>query len=143
VALDSRARAELSARAQAAAEALRAEGVTMVALCWVDNTGVTRVKTTPIGRLGRVAGWGIGMSPVFDVFLIDDSITTSPLIGGPGGDLRLIPDLDRLTVLAGQPGWAWAPADRYTQDGGYMPPASAPSPAAWRRWRSPAAWSSG
>lgn len=116
--LDSRARAELSARAQAAAEALRAEGVTMVALCWVDNTGVTRVKTTPIGRLGRVAGWGIGMSPVFDVFLIDDSITTSPLIGGPDGDLRLIPDLDRLTVLAGQPGWAWAPADRYTQDGG-------------------------
>jgi glutamine synthetase len=116
-ALDSHARTERSARARATAEALRAEGVSMVAVCWVDNTGVTRVKAAPISRLERAAGWGIGMSPVFDVFLIDDSITTSRLIGGPDGDLRLIPDLDRLTVLAGQPGWAWAPADRYTQDG--------------------------
>lgn len=89
----------------------------MVALCWVDNAGITRVKTIPLGRLERVAGWGIGMSPVFDVFLVNDDITASEHIGGPGGDLRLIPDLDRLTVLAGQPGWAWAPVDRYTQDG--------------------------
>jgi glutamine synthetase len=99
------------------ADELRAQGVTMVALCWVDNTGVTRAKTIPVGRLERAAGWGIGMSPVFDVFLVDDSITTSPFIGGPDGDLRLIPDLSRLTVLAAQPGWAMAPADRYTQDG--------------------------
>jgi glutamine synthetase len=115
--LDSQAREDRCARAQVMAEALRADGVAMVAVCWVDNTGVTRVKTIPVGRLERAAGWGIGMSPVFDVFLIDDSITTSPHIGGPDGDLRLIPDLDRLTMLAGQPGWAWAPADRYTQDG--------------------------
>ena len=33
------------------------------------------------------------MSPVFDVFVVDDTITTSKHIGGPGGDLRLIPDL--------------------------------------------------
>ena len=89
----------------------------MVALCWVDNAGITRVKTIPLGRLERAAGWGIGMSPVFDVFLVNDDITASEHIGGPGGDLRLIPDLDRLTVLAGQPGWAWAPADRFTQGG--------------------------
>ena len=89
----------------------------MVALCWVDNAGITRVKTIPLGRLERVAGWGVGMSPVFDVFLVNDAITTSPHIGGPGGDLRLVPDLDRLAVLAGQPGWAWAPVSRYTQEG--------------------------
>ena len=56
----------------------------MVALCWVDNTGVTRVKTIPLGRLERAAGWGVGMSPVFDVFLVNDDITTSKHIGGPG-----------------------------------------------------------
>src|SRR5215469_3234149 len=92
-------------------------GVSMVALCWVDNAGITRVKTVPLSRFERAAGWGIGMSPVFDVFVVDDSITTSKHIGGPGGDLRLIPDLSKLTPLAAQPGWAWAPADRYTQDG--------------------------
>ena len=57
------------------------------------------------------------MSPVFDVFLINDDITTSKHIGGPGGDLRLVPDLERMAILDGQPGWAWVPVDRYTQDG--------------------------
>jgi glutamine synthetase len=110
-------RAERVRRARPAAGRLRAADVTMVALSWVDNTGVSRVKTIPLGRLERAAGWGVGMSPVFDVFVINDDITTSKHIGGPGGDLRLVPDLDRLTVLAGQPGWAWAPVDRYTQEG--------------------------
>jgi glutamine synthetase len=89
----------------------------MVALGWIDNAGLGRVKTIPLGRLERAAGWGIGMSPVFDVFVVNDDITASEYIGGPGGDLRLVPDLDRLTVLAAQPGWAWAPVDRYTQEG--------------------------
>jgi glutamine synthetase len=92
-------------------------GVSMVALCWVDNTGVARAKAVPLSRFDRAAGWGVGMSPVFDVFLIDDSITASKYIGGPGGDLRLVPDLDRVVPLAAQPGWAFAPVDRYTQEG--------------------------
>src|SRR6266702_1238958 len=101
----------------AASMVLAAAGITMVALCWVDNTGIARAKTIPLGRLERAAGWGVGMSPVFDVFLVNDEITTSKHISGPGGDLRLVPDLERVTILAGQPGWAWAPVDRYTQDG--------------------------
>ncbi len=91
--------------------------VSAVALCWVDNAGITRVKTVPLNRFERTAGWGVGMTPVFDVFLVNDDITTSKHISGPAGDLRLIPDLGRLTVLAGQPGWAFAPVDRYTQQG--------------------------
>ncbi len=117
VVLDPPRRAEAISRAGPAAERLAAAGVTMVALCWVDNAGIARVKAIPLGRLERAAGWGVGMSPVFDVFLVNDAITTSAHIGGPGGDLRLVPDLGRLAVLAGQPGWAWAPADRYTQEG--------------------------
>jgi glutamine synthetase len=95
---------------------LAARGVTAVALTWVDNAGITRVKAVPTARLERAARWGVGMSPVFDVFCFDDSITTSTHIGGPVGDLRLVPDLDALRVLAAQPGWAWAPVNRLRQD---------------------------
>jgi len=110
-------REALAERGRDAAAALAARGVHAVALTWVDNAGITRVKSVPVSRLPDAAAWGIGMSPVFDVFNVDDSIATSRHIGGPVGDLRLHPDLDRLTVLAGQPGWAWAPVDRWTQEG--------------------------
>jgi glutamine synthetase len=103
--------------ARQAAEELAGRGVVGVALGWVDNAGISRVKTVPVRRLADAVTAGVGMSPVFDVFLVDDSVTTSAHIGGPVGDLRLYPDLDVLTVLAAQPGWAWAPADRYTQAG--------------------------
>jgi glutamine synthetase len=97
--------------------AFAAQGVRLVALTWVDNAGITRVKTVPLDKLEAAAAWGVGMSPVFDVFVLDDSITTSRSIGGPAGDLRLYPDLSVFRPLAPLPGWAWAPADRYTQEG--------------------------
>jgi glutamine synthetase len=121
VVLDAAERVARGERAREVASRLTTSGLTMVALCWVDNTGITRAKAIPVGRLVRAAGWGVGMSPVFDVFVVDDSITTSSYIGGPGGDLRLIPDLDHVTALAGQPGWAFAPVDRYTQEGRAYP----------------------
>ncbi|MFE9254844.1 glutamine synthetase [Streptomyces sp. NPDC006879] len=100
---------------------MAAEGVHALALTVVDNAGITRVKAVPVSRLPQVLARGAGLSPVFDVYLVDDSTTESPYVGGPDGDLRLFPDLDRLTVLAGQPGWAWAPADRYDQQGAPAP----------------------
>jgi glutamine synthetase len=96
---------------------LRDRGVRGVILSYVDTAGINRIKTVPLSRLDHTARWGAGMSPVFDVFLSDDSITSTDRLGSPDGDLRLRPDLDRLVVLAAQPGWAWAPVDRYTQDG--------------------------
>ncbi|RZU54420.1 L-glutamine synthetase [Krasilnikovia cinnamomea] len=108
-------------RAEELAGRLRLDGVHGVVLPYVDTAGVTRIKTVPVARLPRAARWGVGMSPVFDVFLSDDSITATDRLGGPDGDLRLVPDLDRLTVLAAQPGWAWAPVDRYTQAGQAWP----------------------
>ena len=115
--LDSRQRVRRSAQGSEVAQRLADAGVGMLAVCWVDNAGITRVKSIPVGRLERAAGWGIGISPVFDIFVVDDSITSSKHISGPAGDLRLMPDLDRVTPLAALPGWAWAPADRYTQEG--------------------------
>jgi glutamine synthetase len=113
-ALDNAERTRRGARARELVAALGRAHVDAVALTFVDNAGIARVKTVPLTGLEQAAAWGVGMSPVFDWFLVDDSIAPG---GSPVGDLRLLPDLDRLTTLAAQPGWAWAPVDRYTQDG--------------------------
>src|SRR4051812_14674768 len=99
-------------RAKEIAEKLRADGIRGVVLSYVDTAGVTRIKAVPLARLPRAAGYGVGMSTVFDIFLSDDTMTSTDRLGSPDGDLRLIPDLDRVTALAAQPGWAWAPVDR-------------------------------
>ncbi|MFG3618182.1 glutamine synthetase [Nocardia sp. NPDC047654] len=89
----------------------------MVALSFVDNAGITRVKAVPGKRLDRASRYGVGVSPCFETFAFDDVMAVGRYLGGPDGDLRLIPDLAGLTELACQPGWAWAPTDKYTQDG--------------------------
>jgi glutamine synthetase len=38
-------------------------------------------------------------------------------MGGSVGDMCLMPDLDFVIPLSLTPGWAWAPADQYTQEG--------------------------
>lgn len=119
--LDRATRDRLGERATAAARALADQDIAAVALTWVDTSGITRTKAVPTARFGHAAQWGVGMSPVFDTFLLDDSAVSGRFAGGPVGDLRLHPDLDRLTPLAALPGWAWAPADRYAQDGTVHP----------------------
>ncbi|MFF8595367.1 glutamine synthetase family protein [Streptomyces sp. NPDC015220] len=104
-------------RATALSGELAGRGVHGVVLAYVDTAGIGRVKTVPVAKLPAAAAWGVGMSPVFDTFLANDSIVTTDVLGSPDGDLRLYPDLDQLVALAGQPGWAWAPVDRITQDG--------------------------
>ncbi|MGI5459844.1 glutamine synthetase family protein [Streptomyces sp. CA-249302] len=104
-------------RATALSDELSDRGVHGIVLSYVDTAGVGRVKTIPTAKLASAAAWGVGMSPVFDTFLANDSIVATDVLGSPDGDLRLYPDLDRLAVLAGQPGWAWAPVDRITQEG--------------------------
>ncbi len=115
--MDQQERTRRAAAARRAADDLAAKDVTGIAVTWVDTSGVTRVKAVPLARLEHAAAWGIGMSPVFDAFLLDDSIIDGRFAGGPVGDLRLHPDLDRLAVLTALPGWAWAPADRFDQEG--------------------------
>lgn len=102
---------------EALANRLAADGVRMVALSLVDNAGITRVKTVPAQRLAHAATYGVGVSPCFETFAFDDMLSVGRYLGGPDGDLRLVPDLSRLTALACQPGWAWAPADKFTQEG--------------------------
>jgi len=95
---------------------LAASGVEAVALAMVDNAGVTLVKTVPLSRFEDAVRFGVGLSPVFTVFLVDDSITSSPHIGGPTGDTRLMPDPEAVVALAASPGWAIAPVDQRDQE---------------------------
>ncbi|MPZ80217.1 MAG: glutamine synthetase [Actinophytocola sp.] len=96
---------------------LRAAGVTMVELSFVDNAGITRVKTVPLDRLDAVAVTGVGASPCFEAFGSDDVMVAGEYLGGPDGDLRLVPDLARAVALSALPGWAWAPANKMTKAG--------------------------
>lgn len=122
--MDSQDRIAREERAGELIDGLEDAGVHGVALTFIDNSGITRAKSVPVSRLPSAAAWGVGMSPVFDGFRLDDMILSGTHAGSPIGDLRLHPDLDRLTVLAGQPGWAWAPVDRYDQEGAAHPQCS-------------------
>jgi glutamine synthetase len=106
-----------SAQAEQLLPGLAEQGVSMVATTFVDNAGMTRVKSVPLYRLPQLAAWGVGASTSFDYFRFDDWLAAPPGGRAPVGDLRVIPDLRRLVGLAAQPGWAWAPGDRYRQDG--------------------------
>ncbi|CRK56575.1 Glutamine synthetase, putative [Alloactinosynnema sp. L-07] len=105
------------APAERAVQRLRDSGVDMVEVSFVDNAGVVRVKAVPLDRLPAVASTGVGASPCFETFGADDIGDAGRYLGGPDGDLRLVPDVRRLVGLAAMPGWAWAPADKFTQDG--------------------------
>jgi glutamine synthetase len=112
-------------RRRAAAESvlpdLAEQGVVAVATSFVDNAGISRVKSVPLDRLPDLAAWGVGFSTAFDWFRFDDWVAAPASGTAPVGDQRILPDLDRLVVLAAQPGWAWAPGERYAQDGTAYP----------------------
>jgi glutamine synthetase len=103
-------------RAEAVARQL-AGRASSIATTFVDHSGAARVKVVPLSGLARAARSGLGFSPVIDAFLSDGSIDPVSPLDRPDGDLRLVPDLDRIAVLAEPPGWALVPADRFHQDG--------------------------
>lgn len=96
-------------------------GIRMVACTFVDLAGVTRVKCVPLERAQRAAEHGVGISDLSAVYAIDDHITTTSVYDSPSGDMRLRPDLSAAVPLEFAPGWAWAPADQYTQEGNQKP----------------------
>jgi glutamine synthetase len=91
--------------------------VTGVAITFVDHSGAGRLKVVPLAALASAARSGVGFSPVIDAFTSDGGIDPASPLDRPDGDLRLVPDLDQLVVLRDPAGWAWAPGDRFTQDG--------------------------
>jgi glutamine synthetase len=106
-----------SKHAESMVAGLSAQGVQALATTFVDNSGVARVKSVPLARLPQLAGWGAGFSTAFDYFRFDDWVAAPAEGTGPVGDQRIIPDLNRVVPLVAQPGWAWAPGDRWSQTG--------------------------
>jgi glutamine synthetase len=107
---------------EATAARLQDRGVVGLTIAWVDNNGITRSRTAPIERLATVALAGIGITTLFAVFDSHDGITFAHEgLPNASGDIRLIPDLDAMTRLAGQPAFAWAPGNQRTADGGPWP----------------------
>jgi glutamine synthetase len=108
--------------ARTLADELAAAGVAGVTISWADNNGIPRSRTVPVAALPEVARTGVGVTALFAVFDSSDGITFAhPGLATPSGDVRLVPQLDRLVRLAGQPALAWAPGRQVAADGSSWP----------------------
>lgn len=110
------------AEAAALAKDLSAVGVSGVVIAWADNNGIPRARVVPMAALPDAAERGVGVTSLFAVFDTHDAITFAHSgLSTPSGDVRLIPVLDRLTALSGQPALAWVPGRQVTADGSRWP----------------------
>ncbi|MGH4008211.1 MAG: glutamine synthetase [Pseudonocardiaceae bacterium] len=110
------------AEAGALALELAANGVVGVTIAWADNNGIPRSRTVPVDSLPQVAKHGVGITTLFAVFDTHDAITFAHEdLSTPSGDVRLVPQLQGLTRLAGQRALAWAPGRQVAADGSPWP----------------------
>ncbi|SHM90346.1 glutamine synthetase family protein [Cryptosporangium aurantiacum] len=106
---------ELWARA---AEELANAGVIGVTTVWADNNGIPRSQTVPIDQLASAAAYGVGITSLFPVLDSHDGTTFAHQdLSTPSGEVRLVPVVDRLVRLKGQPAFAWAPGRQLGADG--------------------------
>lgn len=101
--------------AAAAIAQLESDGVATLIGTVVNPAGLTHAKTIPLRRMGAFAEPGLGASPVWHAFTIDqtgivfgDSISVV-------GDQRIRIDLGGLRILGD--GLAWAPGGFFDQNG--------------------------
>nr|WP_090277201.1 glutamine synthetase family protein [Mycolicibacterium komanii]CRL71307.1 glutamine synthetase [Mycolicibacterium komanii] len=101
--------------AAAAIAQLEADGVATLIGTVVSAAGLTLAKTVPLRRMGTFADPGLGASPVWHVFAIDQSGIVFGDEIGVVGDQRIRIDLGGLRILGD--GLAWAPGNFFNQDG--------------------------
>ena len=99
---------------------LEAEGVDTVIGTVVNPAGLTQAKAVPIRRTNTFADPGLGVSPSWHAFIIDQKGIAD--IVGVVGDQRLRIDLSALRIIGD--GLAWAPAAFFGQDGTPVPACS-------------------
>ena len=87
--LGARWREDQERRGRELGVALGLSGVDGVALTYVDNAGVTRMKAVPVSQLGHAAGWGAGMSP---------QTSTNGVVARRSGAIWRHPSPDTLTA---------------------------------------------
>jgi glutamine synthetase len=105
--------------AAAAIAQLEAEGVDTVIGTVVNPAGLTQAKTVPIRKTNTFADPGLGASPSWHAFAIDQSGIAFTDEVGVVGDQRLRIDLSALRMIGD--GLAWAPAAFFEQDGTPVP----------------------
>jgi glutamine synthetase len=105
--------------AAAAIAQLEAEGVDTVIGTVVNPAGLTHAKTVPIRRTNTFAYPGLGASPSWHAFAIDQTGIAFTEDIGVVGDQRLRLDLSALRIIGD--GLAWGPAAFFEQDGTPVP----------------------
>ncbi|MDW5609867.1 glutamine synthetase family protein [Mycolicibacterium sp. D5.8-2] len=101
--------------AAAAIAQLEADGVATLIGTVVNPAGLIHAKTVPLRRMGSFADPGLGASPVWHVFAIDQAGIVFGETTGVVGDQRIRIDLGALRILGD--GLAWAPGSFFDQDG--------------------------
>jgi glutamine synthetase len=105
--------------AAAAIAQLEADGVATLIGTVVNPAGLTHAKTVPLRRMSTFADPGLGASPVWHVFAIDQAGIVFGDAIGVVGDQRIRIDLGGLRILGD--GLAWAPGAFFNQDGSADP----------------------
>ena len=103
----------------AATAALDANDVISVIGTVVNPAGLTHAKTVPFNRVAAFADPGLGASPVWHGFTIDQTGIAMTEGVGVVGDERIRIDLSALATLGD--GLAWAPGSFFRQDGSPVP----------------------
>lgn len=101
--------------AAAAIAQLEADGVATLIGTVVNPAGLMHAKTVPLRRMGAFADPGLGASPVWHAFAIDQTGIVFGDAITPVGDQRVRIDLSALRILGD--GLAWAPGSFFNQDG--------------------------
>ena len=101
--------------AAAAIAQLESDGVATLIGTVVNPAGLTHAKTIPLRKMGAFADPGLGASPVWHVFAIDQTGIVFGEATGVVGDQRIRIDLGALRILGD--GLAWAPGAFFDQDG--------------------------
>lgn len=101
--------------AAAAIAQLESDGVATLIGTVVSPAGLTHAKTIPLRKMGAFADPGLGASPVWHVFAIDQTGIVFGEATGVVGDQRIRIDLGALRIVGD--GLAWAPGAFYGQDG--------------------------
>lgn len=107
-------------------ERIRAEGINLVRLVWVDSHGHTRAKAVTVSAFHEVLsnGYNINVATttldgsggrVFSSFVRGGGMGLDEMTGSP--NLVIVPDPETFRVLPWAPGVAWILCDEYFRDG--------------------------